>query len=106
MVGDIPPQEPPPPGPSLDKDQKISVTQYDVKTVTFKGKSLGQVTKVLFDKAALDFTVGDDSKTIVINLSAAVTAKPRNVELQLISDGNDPVLAPLMVTPSAAPKGR
>lgn len=104
MVGEIPQQDPPPPGPSLDKDQKISVSQYDVKTVTYKGKNLGQVTKVLFDKTSLNFKASDDGKTIVISLAAAVTTKPRSVELQLISDGNDPVLAPLTVTAAATPK--
>jgi hypothetical protein len=104
IVGEIPPQDPPPPGPSVDKDQKISVSQYDVKTVAYKGKNLNQVTKVLFDKTGLDFKPSDDGKTIVISLAAAVTAKPRSVELQLISDGNDPVLAPLTVTAAPTPK--
>jgi hypothetical protein len=103
-VGEIPPQDPPPPGPSLDKDQKISVSQYDVKTVTYKGKNLGQVTKVLFDKMSLNFKASDDGKTIVISLSAAVTAKPRSAELELISDDNDPLLAPLTVTAAATLK--
>lgn len=104
IVGDIPPQEPPPPGPSLDKDQKISVAQYDVKSVTYKGKNLDQVKKVLFGKVELSFTVGKDGKTIVIELSPVVTEKPRNVELQLISDDNEPVLAPLSVTAATAQK--
>jgi hypothetical protein len=105
MVGDIPPQDPPPPGPELDKDQKIAVAQYDVKSVSYKGKNLGQVNKVVFDKTGLDFKSSDDGKTIVISLGSAVTAKPRNVELQLISDGNDPVLAPLTVNATPIPKG-
>jgi hypothetical protein len=104
LVGEIPSPDPPPPGPAIDKDQKVSVSQYDVKTITFKGKNLDQVKKVLFDKAELQFTPSKDGKTIVIVLSAAVTAKPRNVELQLISDDNDPVTAPLTVTAAPAPK--
>ena len=106
LVGEIPAPDPPPPGPSLDKDQKISVVQNDVKAVTFKGKNLDQVKQVLFDKMKLGFTPGKDGKTIAIYLSRAVTAKPRtNAELQLISDDNDPVEAPLTVTPAPASKG-
>jgi hypothetical protein len=105
LVGDIPAADPPPPGPELDKDQKISVSQYDVKTITFKGKNLDQVKKVIFDKSDLHFTPAKDGKSIVIGLSAAVTSKaPRSVELQLISDDNDPVIAPLTVTPAATSK--
>jgi hypothetical protein len=102
MLGDIPKPEPPPPGPSLDKDQKVSVSQYDVKTVTYKGKNLDQVKKVLFDKAELRFTASDDGKKIVISLSPTVTSKPRSVELQLVSDDNDPVMAPLSVISAPA----
>ena len=105
LVAEIPAADPPPPGPTLDKDQKISVSQFDVKTVTFKGKNLDQVKKVLFDRSVLRFTPAKDGKSIVISLSAAVTSKaPRSVELQLISDDNDPVTAPLTVTPAATPK--
>jgi hypothetical protein len=103
LVGDIPKPDPPPPSPSLDKEQKISVVQYDVKPVTYKGKHLDQVTKVLFDKIQLTI-VSQEDKEIVVSLSPEVTAKPRSsVQLQMLSDGNDPVLAELAVTAAKAP---
>lgn len=103
LVGDIPKPDPPPPAPSLDKDQKVSVAQYDVKPVTFKGKHLDQVTKVLFDKTQLTI-VSQEDKEIVVSLSLEVTAKPRSsVQLQMLSDGNDPVLADLSVSAAKAP---
>lgn len=98
LVGDIPKPEPPPPGPSLDKDQKVSVAQYDVRPVKFTGKHLDEVTKVLFDKIELRI-VKQEEKDIVISLSPQVTSKARDdVGLQLLSDGNDPVIATLSVT--------
>jgi hypothetical protein len=106
LIGDIPAPEPPPPGPSLDKDQKVSVVQHDVHPVKFTGKHLDEVTKVLFDKTEMRIVKQED-KDIVISLSPAVTSKVRdNVGLQLLSDGNDPVVATLSVTPpkSAPPK--
>jgi hypothetical protein len=42
---------PSPPGAVLDKDQKLSVAQYDVKTATYRGQNLDHIKKVLFDKA-------------------------------------------------------
>jgi hypothetical protein len=103
LVADIPKPDPPPPAPSLDKDQKISVVQNDVKPVTFKGKHLDQVTKVLFDKTQLTI-VSQEDKAIVVSLSAELTAKPRSsVQLQMLSDGNDPILADLFVTAAKSP---
>jgi hypothetical protein len=103
LVGDIPKPDPPPPGPSLDKDQKVSVVQNDVKPVTYKGKHLDEITKVLFDKTELKI-VSQDDKEIVVSLSREITAKPRSsVQLQMLSDGNDPVLADLAVTEAKAP---
>jgi hypothetical protein len=98
MVGDVPPPEPPPPGPSLDKDQKVTVAQNDVKPITFSGKHLDQVTKVLFDKTSLRIVKQEDKK-IVISLSRQETGKaPADIQLQLLSDGNDPVIAEFSVT--------
>jgi hypothetical protein len=97
LIGDIPPADAPPPGPTLDKGQVAKVNQNDVRTVKYSGKNLDQVTKVLFDKTAL--TIVSQTKTeIVVGLSREITNRPReDVELQLISDGNDPVLAKLVV---------
>jgi hypothetical protein len=53
-VGDIPPADPAPPAPSLDKDQKVTVAQNSTKIITFTGKHLDQITKVLFDKIPLN----------------------------------------------------
>jgi hypothetical protein len=102
LVGDIPAPIPPPPGPSLDKGQKVTVGQYDSVPVKFTGKNLDQVTKVLFEKKSLDFTQ-KDGKEIQISLSRAVTDKPSDVKLQLISDDNDPVLAEVIVAPKLTP---
>jgi hypothetical protein len=104
LIGDIPKPEPPPPGPSLDKDQKLSVVQHDVHPVKFTGKHLDEVTKVLFDKVELR-VVKQEDKEIVISLSPEVTNKVRDdVGLQLLSEGNDPVIATLsVVPPKAAP---
>jgi hypothetical protein len=103
LVGDIPKPEPPPPGPLLDKDQKVSVVQHDVHPVKFTGKHLDEVTKVLFDKVELRIVKQED-KEIVISLSPEVTNKVRDdVGLQLLSDENDPAIATLSVTaPKAA----
>jgi len=99
LIGDIPKPEPPPPGPSLDKDQKVSVAQNDVHPVKFTGKHLDEVTKVLFDKVELRIVKQED-KEIVISLSPEVTSKVRDdVGLQLLSEGNDPVIATLSVMP-------
>lgn len=110
LVGDIPAADPPPPGPSIDKDQNISVPQNAVKSVTFKGKNLDQVTKILFGAKTeiKGFKASDDGKSIVIPLDQTETGKPSDdIELQLISDGNDPVAAPMKVTAApAAPKGK
>jgi hypothetical protein len=102
LIGDIPAPEPPPPGPSLDKDQKVSIAQNDVGPVKFTGKHLDEVTKVLFDKLTLQILKQED-KDIVIYLSRQVTSKaPNNVALLLLSDGNDPVIATVSVTPPKA----
>jgi hypothetical protein len=102
LIGDIPKPEPPPPGPTLDKDQKVSVTLNDVHPVKFTGKHLDEVTKVLFDKTELRI-VSQEDKTIVISLSPLVTSKVRDdVGLQLLSEGNDPVIAKLSVTATKA----
>ena len=104
LIGDIPAPEPPPPGPSLDENQKLSVSQNDIPVVKLTGKHLDQVTKVLCDKIQLKIVKQED-KEIVISLPPEVTGKARdNVALQLISDGNDPVIALLTVT--AAKKGK
>jgi hypothetical protein len=98
LVGDLPPAEPPPPGPSLDKDQTIILAQCDVHPVKFTGKRLDQVSKVLYDKMPLSI-VSKEDKNITISVPSEITAQPRdNVGLQLISEGNDPVIAKLTVT--------
>jgi hypothetical protein len=102
LVGDIPTADTPPPAPSLDKDQKVSVTQYDITLVTFKGTNLDQVKNVLFAAADLKFKAADDGKSIAISLDKTVTDEPRNADLQLISPGNDPVKASLVITPAPA----
>jgi hypothetical protein len=74
------------------------VTLNDVHPVKFTGKHLDEVTKVLFDKTELRIVTQED-KTIVISLSPLVTSKVRDdVGLQLLSEGNDPVIAKLSVT--------
>jgi hypothetical protein len=102
LIGDIPKPEPPPPGPSLDKDQKLSVTLNDVHPVKFTGKHLDEVTRVLFDKTELRI-VSQEDKAISISLSPLVTSKVRDdVGLQLLSEGNDPVIAKLSVVATKA----
>ena len=102
LVGDIPKPEPPPPGPTLDKDQKVSVMVNDVRPVKFTGRHLDEVTKVLFDKTELRI-VSQEDKAIVVSLSPLVTSKVRDdVGLQLLSEGNDPVIAKLSVTATKA----
>ena len=103
LIGDIPAPDPPPPGPTLDKSQKVSVAQNDVGPVTFKGTHLDEITKVLFDKTELGI-VNKSATQIVVSLSKVLTAKPREVGLLMLSDGNDPLIAPLTVTP--AKKGK
>ena len=108
LVGDIPPAEPPPAGPKLEmvdgKDQVVTVSQFTVKPITFKGKNLDQVKKVLFGSTSLDFTPSDDGTKILINLLKDVTSEaPREVGLELLSPGNDPQVAVLQVTKQSAP---
>jgi hypothetical protein len=79
------------------------VAQNDVHPVKFTGKHLDEVTKVLFDKIELRIVKQED-KEIVISLSPQVTSKVRDdVGLQLLSEGNDPVIAKLSVTAVKAP---
>lgn len=102
LVGDVPAAAPPPPGPSLDKTQTVSVAVGDVKAVSFTGSNLDQVTKVLFGGKA-ELPIAKKSGTsISITLSKEVTATAGSKEFQLISDGNDFVTATLtVVTPKA-----
>lgn len=101
IVGSIPAAQPAPPAPTLEKDQKISIAQFETKPITFTGKHLDLVTKVLFDTVPLRIVKQED-KSIVISLSRRETEKaPADIQLQLLSDGNDPVLASFSVTPAA-----
>jgi hypothetical protein len=103
IAGDIPDAMPAPPAPSLDKGQKVSVSQFDTKPVTFTGKHLDLVTKVLFDKVALSIVKQVD-RSIIISLSRQETEKaPADIQFQLLSDGNDPILAEVTVTPASKP---
>ena len=98
LVGDIPAANPPPPGPSLDKDQKVTVGHNNVRIITFTGKHLDQISQVLFDSKPVKVVKKED-KSIVLSLSRVETGKaPALVQLQLLSDGNDPVLAEFTVT--------
>jgi len=101
LVADIPAPAPPPAAPTVDKNQAISVSVGDVRTVTFTGTNLDQVTKVLFGGSTELTIVKKNAKSISIALSKDVTASAGSKELQLISDGNDPVTATVTVT---APK--
>jgi hypothetical protein len=105
IVGDIPPQDPPAPGPSLDKDQKISIQQNVSKWASYNGKNLDQVKKVLFEKQRLEFISNKDGSSISIHFTRAVTSKfGPDDELDLISDDNDPVHATFTVIAAPAQK--
>jgi hypothetical protein len=74
------------------------VAQNDVKSITFAGKHLDQVKQVMFDKTPVRIVKQED-KDIVLSLSRLETGKaPADIQLQLLSDGNDPVMAELTVT--------
>jgi hypothetical protein len=106
LEAEIPKADAPSPEPVVDKTPAVTVQQYSITTVTFTGKYLDKVTKVMFDKTALEI-VKKEAKTLVVSLSKDVTEKPRAVvQLQLLTDGNDPVLATLTVTPAPEPKGK
>jgi hypothetical protein len=106
LQAEIPKSDAPSPAPVVDKTKKVTVQQYDVVAVTFQGTNFDKVTKVLFDKVQLDI-LEKDAKHIVIGLTRDVTDKPRSsVDLQLLSDGNDPVVANLTITPSPEQKGK
>lgn len=100
LIGDVPPWSPPPrPSPSLDSGQNVSVAQYDVRPVVFTGQHLDQIDKVLFDKTELEI-VAQSPNRIAISLSPDVTSRARTqVGLLLLSDGHDPIVAPLTVSP-------
>jgi hypothetical protein len=101
---EIPKSDAPSPSPTVDKP--ASVKQNDLGTVTFTGKYLDKVTKVLLDKTELKIVTQAKDK-IVISLPKEVTEKAReNVQLQLLSDGNDPVLATVTVVGVPEPKGK
>ena len=92
LTVDIPGDATAPLKPALDKSQKISLAQNDVKTVTFTGTNLAEITKVYFDKTELGI-VQKDSKKIVVSIPAIVTAQPRvNAELLFQSEDNDPLI--------------
>lgn len=107
LGAEIPKSDAPSPAPELDNGQKVAVQQNDLGAiVTFTGKHLDKVTKALLDKAELQ-VVQKAAGKIVLSLPKEVTDKPRTtVVLQLLSDGNDPVLATFTVTPIPAPKGK
>lgn len=85
---------------------KATAPQYSIQAVTFTGQSLDAVTNVVVDGLSLDIA-DKKPERISINLKREVTEKPRpSVELQLLSDGNDPVIATLTVTPTPEPKGK
>lgn len=107
LTGEIPKSDAPSLAPELDKDQKVAVQQHDLGAiVAFTGKHLDKVTKALLDKTQLQI-VQKESAKIVISVPKEVTDKPRtSVVLQLVSDGNDPLLATFSVTPIPAPKGK
>ena len=101
---EIPKADAPTPAPTVDKS--VSLKQNDLGTVTFTGKYLDKVTKVLLDKAELKI-VSQAKDKIVISLPKEVTEKAREtVQLQLLSDGNDPVLATVKVDAVPEPKGK
>ena len=103
LVGDIPAAAPPPPGPSVDKPQTVTVG--DLSIVAFTGANLDQVTQVLLPDGTPLTIVKKDSKSITIGLSKAVTSQARNnIQLRFNSDGNDPVIAILVVAAAATPK--
>jgi hypothetical protein len=105
LQAEIPKSDAPSPSPVVDATA-VSVQQNDFGTVAFTGKYLDKVTKVLLDKTELKI-VQQEAGKIVISLPKDVTEKPRKkVELQLISDGNDPVLATFAVTATPEPKGK
>ena len=54
----------------------MSVPQCDAKGVTFKGKHLDQVNAVRFDTSGLKFKAADGGKSILIQVTRTVTAKP------------------------------
>lgn len=100
LTVEIPAGDSTPEKPVLDKDQKIAVSQYDVKTVTFIGQNLQAITKVYFDNLQLRI-VEQEAKKIVVSIPAVLTAKPRdNAELQFQSDSNDPLIGAITVTPN------
>jgi hypothetical protein len=113
LIGDIPPSEAPPPGPTLDKrhdektnkdvDQVQGVDQYSARPVKFTGTHLDRVQTVLWGATSLGFVALDDGKTIQINLTKEVVSEaPSKPGLVLMSSGNDPLIAEVQVNP--APK--
>jgi hypothetical protein len=100
LVGDIPAAAPPPPGPSVDKPQTVNVG--DLTMVIFTGANLDQVTKVQLVDDTMVKIVKQDAKSITIGLTKDLTLQARNIQMKLLSDGNDPVIATLTV--AAPPK--
>jgi hypothetical protein len=107
LTGEIPKSDSPAPAPELDKDQKVAVQQNDLGAiVSFTGKHLDRIAKSMLDKTELQI-VTKESSAISISLPKEVTEKVRSkVVLQLISSGNDPLLASFTVTPVPAAKGK
>ncbi len=104
LSAEIPKSDIPPAKPVVSS--KATAPQYSIQAVTFTGQSLDAVTKVVVDGLFLDIA-DKKPERISINLKREVTEKPRpSVELQLLSDGNDPVIATLTVTPTPEPKGK
>jgi hypothetical protein len=63
------------------------------------------VTSVLFDKTSLKIVIQADEK-IVLDIARSVTAKPGSDQILLMSDGNDPIVVDLTITPVSLPNAR
>jgi hypothetical protein len=103
--GDVPDAKPKAAAPALADGQKLLIAQYSSRTITLAGKHLDKVTSVLFDKTSLKIVTQADEK-IVIDIARSVTAKPGNDQILLMSDGNDPIVVDLTITPVALPNAK
>jgi hypothetical protein len=99
LVGDIPKSDAPPQEPKLDAGLHPIEQLNDLSVVTLTGDHLDNVSKVMLDKAELRI-VQKTAKKLIVSIPKEVTEKPRKtVSLQLLSDGNDPLLATVTVNP-------
>ena len=94
---DLPPSAPKPVPTSIDGASKDSVYLHEVRAVSFTGKSLGGVKKVLFEAHSLPFAVASDGTRISVVVNRDVTEHEGQMTLVFELEGGVNLIASFTV---------